>query len=75
VHDTFGCCGWQVEIADAQKVKGLAPVGLQDRPDRLDGPRDPEPPRSRPLGLAARSAGSRAARARSLAPAPGQAQA
>jgi hypothetical protein len=63
VHDTLECCGWHVEVADAQKVKGLAPFGLQDRPDRLDAPRDAEPPRSRPLGVAARSAGSRGARA------------
>jgi transposase len=25
VHDTLEACGWDVEIADAQKVKGLAP--------------------------------------------------
>ena len=28
VHDTFECCGWRVEVADAQKVKGLAGLGL-----------------------------------------------
>jgi transposase len=26
VHDTLEACGWDVEIADAQKVKGLAPL-------------------------------------------------
>src|SRR6266513_4668296 len=35
VHDRLELAGWQVEIADAQKVKGL--VGLQDRPDRRPG--------------------------------------
>ena len=35
VHDTLEAEGWAVEIADAQKVKGLAPLGLQDRRDRL----------------------------------------
>ena len=36
VHDTFECCGWQVEIADAQKVKGLARLACKtDRVDSL----------------------------------------
>jgi transposase len=26
VHDTLEHCGWQVEVADAQRVKGLAPL-------------------------------------------------
>jgi transposase len=29
VHDTLEACGWSVEIADAQKVKGLAPLALK----------------------------------------------
>src|ERR671937_104948 len=29
VHDRLELAGWQVEIADAQKVKGLAPLALQ----------------------------------------------
>ena len=29
VHDTLECCGWHVEIADAQKVKGLAPLACK----------------------------------------------
>ena len=37
VHDRLELAGWQVEIADAQKVKGLAPLRLQDRPDRRLG--------------------------------------
>ena len=32
VHDQLELAGWQVEIADAQKVKGLGTPGLQDRP-------------------------------------------
>jgi transposase len=34
VHDTLEACGWSVEIADAQKVKGLAPLALKT--DKLD---------------------------------------
>jgi transposase len=34
VHDTLERCGWQVEIADAQKVKGLAPLACKT--DRID---------------------------------------
>jgi transposase len=34
VHDTLEGCGWTVEIADAQKVKGLAPLALKT--DRID---------------------------------------
>src|SRR5215213_2082471 len=33
VHDRLELYGWQVEIADAQKVKGLARARVQDRPD------------------------------------------
>src|SRR5215208_4460109 len=29
VHDTLESCGWEVEIADAQKVKGLAPLACK----------------------------------------------
>jgi transposase len=29
VHDTLEQQGWDVEIADAQKVKGLAPLALK----------------------------------------------
>jgi transposase len=38
VHDTLEQQGWDVEIADAHKVKGPGAAGLQDRQDRLDGP-------------------------------------
>jgi transposase len=34
VHDTLEAEGWSVEIADAQKVKGLAP--LARKTDRID---------------------------------------
>src|SRR5207247_298372 len=34
VHDTLERCGWQVEIADAVKVKGLAPLACKT--DRID---------------------------------------
>jgi transposase len=34
VHDTLEAEGWSVEIADAQKVKGLAPLALKT--DRID---------------------------------------
>jgi hypothetical protein len=29
VHDTLELAGWDVEIADAVKVKGLAPLAVQ----------------------------------------------
>ena len=34
VHDRLELAGWQVEIADAQKVKGLAPLACKT--DRID---------------------------------------
>lgn len=34
VHDTLELLGWSVEIADAQKVKGLAPLACKT--DRID---------------------------------------
>jgi hypothetical protein len=34
VHDRVELAGWQVEIADAQKVKGLAPLACKT--DRID---------------------------------------
>jgi transposase len=37
VHDTLERCGWEVEVADAQKVKGPWAVGVQDRPHRRVG--------------------------------------
>lgn len=36
VHDTLEACGWEVEIADAQRVKGLAPLACKtDKTDSL----------------------------------------
>jgi transposase len=29
VHDQLGLAGWQVRVADAQKVKGLAPLACR----------------------------------------------
>jgi transposase len=34
VHDTLELCGWEVEVADAQKVRGLAPLACKT--DRID---------------------------------------
>jgi len=34
VHDTLEQCGWEVEVADAAKVKGLAPLACKT--DRID---------------------------------------
>jgi transposase len=34
VHDQLELCGWQVAIADAAKVKGLAPLACKT--DRID---------------------------------------
>ncbi len=34
VHDTLEACGWSVEIADAQNVKGLAPLACKT--DKID---------------------------------------
>ena len=34
VHDTLEQEGWSVEIADAQKVKGLAPLACKT--DKID---------------------------------------
>ena len=34
VHDQLELCGWRVEIADALKVKGLAPLACKT--DRID---------------------------------------
>jgi transposase len=34
VHDTLERCGWEVEVADAQKVKGLGPLACKT--DRID---------------------------------------
>ena len=34
VHDQLELAGWQVAIADAQKVKGLAPLACKT--DRID---------------------------------------
>src|SRR4051812_35066579 len=70
VHDRLELAGWQVEIADAQKVKGLGAAGLQDRPHRRLGAGRARPPRPGAGDLAARPAGARRTRASALAAAP-----
>ena len=45
VHDQLELAGWQVEIADAQKVKGLAPLACKT--DKIDSWVCP-PPRCAP---------------------------
>ena len=74
VHDTLEAEGWDVEIADAQKVKGLAPLALKDRQDRLAGPGGAQPPRPGAGDLASRSQGPRGTRAREIPDAPGPPQ-
>jgi transposase len=38
VHDTLAREGWQVEVADAPEVKGLAPLPCKNEPhQRLGG--------------------------------------
>ena len=59
VHDTLEAEGWDVEIADAQKVKGLAPLALKDRQDRLAGLGGALAPRPGAGDLASRSQGPR----------------
>jgi transposase len=34
VHDTLERCGWEVELADARKVKGIAPLACKT--DKID---------------------------------------
>ena len=73
VHDTLEQAGWSVEIADAQKVKGLAPLACKT--DRIDsrGARGALPARPGAGDLAAGPGGSGGARARPLSPPPGEA--
>jgi hypothetical protein len=61
VHDTLEQEGWDVEIADAQKVKRAGAAGLQDRQDRLASPRRPLAPRPGAGDLAAGSGSERSA--------------
>lgn len=70
VHDTLEGLGWDVLIADAEKVKPFGLGRLQDRQGRLPGPRPPQPARPDPRDLAARPPGPRRARADSLPDAP-----
>ena len=58
VHDTLERCGWDVEVADAVKVKGLAPLACKT--DRIDAWVLPRavPPRPGPGDLAAHPRGA-----------------
>jgi hypothetical protein len=71
VHDTLEQLGWEVLIANAQKLKGLAPLALQDRPDRRARAGAAPAPRPGAGDLAARP--GRARRAGALPAAHGQA--
>jgi hypothetical protein len=81
VPDCLEELGWEVLVADAQKVKGLAPLACKT--DRIDAevlgrPSHGLPARSRPGNLAARSGHPPGARARALSaafrPAPHDAE-
>jgi transposase len=54
VHDRLEEHGWDVLIADATKVKGLARLGVQDRPHRRPRVGDAVGARPGPRDLAAR---------------------
>jgi hypothetical protein len=58
IHDELERLGWDVEIADAQRVKGLAPLCLQDRQDRRPRPGRAQLPRLGPGDLAADAGGA-----------------
>jgi hypothetical protein len=57
VHDQLELAGWEVQIADAQKVKGLAPLACKT--DRINAWVLPRavPPRAGARGLAAHPRG------------------
>jgi hypothetical protein len=71
VHDQLELAGWQVAIADAQKVKGPAPLACKT--DRIDAWVLPRavPPRPGPRDLAAHSRGAGRAGAGPVPAAPG----
>jgi transposase len=71
VHDQLELAGWQVAIADAQKVKGLAPLACKT--DKIDSWVLAElcPPGPGAGDLAAHPDGARGTRTRPVAAAPG----
>ena len=73
VHDQLELRGWDVRIADAQRVKGAGAACLQDRPDRRARARRARMARSDPGDLAAGSGGTGRARTGTFPVAPGQA--
>jgi transposase len=73
VHDELGSHGWEVLIADAQRVKGLAPLACKT--DKVDARvlAELSVPRPGAGDLAARPAAARRAGAVPVPPASGQA--
>ena len=61
VRDTLEELGWEVLVADAQKVKGLAPLACKTRPHRRPSAGRALASRPGPDDLAARSARARRA--------------
>src|SRR5215216_5980507 len=74
VRDRLAAAGWQVEIADARKVKSVARARLQDRQGRRPGARRALPPRARRGALDPLARGARVARAAEAPAPPGPAQ-
>jgi hypothetical protein len=70
IHDTLELCGWEVAVADAQRVKGMAPLASKDRPHRRLGAGRAGPARSGAGHLAALPGCARQARAGPLSPPP-----
>src|SRR5215210_8996150 len=73
VHDTLEEVGWEVLVADAQKVKGAGAAGLQDRPHRRARAGRVVVARFGAGDLAARPVGPSRARAGPLPPSLGSA--
>ena len=53
VRDRLAECGWAIEIADARKVKAIAPLACKTDQRRRARARRPRPPRPRPDDLGA----------------------
>jgi hypothetical protein len=70
VRERLADAGWQVEVADARKVKNVAPLALQDRQGRRARARRAVPARARAGALDPVARGARHARAAEAAAAP-----
>ena len=55
VRDELVACGWQVQVADARKVKTVRAAGGEDRQGRRASARRALPPRARAGDLVARA--------------------